>query len=76
MKLWEKGGEGLDLTDKNSIQLYRKDILFNGSDYYCIHMPDMISCTKGYIHNVTQEILADFERVGSFEDFKHLLECD
>ena len=37
---------------------------------------EMISCEYGYIHNVDQETIKEFELIGSVDDFKHLLECD
>lgn len=37
---------------------------------------EMIACTYGYVHNVTQEQLAGFELIGLLNDNLHLLECD
>jgi hypothetical protein len=37
---------------------------------------EMIASTYGYIHNVQQEDIANFELIGLAKDNLHLLECD
>lgn len=75
----------LGLADKNGLELNQDDILFNGNDYYRIYISksipslgqvEMISCTKGYLHDIKQDDLKEFEYVGNIETHKHLLECD
>lgn len=75
----------LNLTDKNGIEIFEDDILFDGTDYHRIYTSEsrptlgeieMICCTLGYTHNIKQSDLISFERIGSFDENKHLLECD
>ena len=37
---------------------------------------EMIACTYGYVHNVQQTDVADFEYIGPLKENLHLLECD
>ncbi|EKT4520450.1 hypothetical protein JE950_002100 [Flavobacterium psychrophilum] len=37
---------------------------------------EMIACTYGYVHNVEQKDLVNFELIGLTKDNFHLLECD
>ena len=37
---------------------------------------EMVACTYGYVHNVTQNDVSNMELVGSTKDNLHLLECD
>lgn len=37
---------------------------------------EMMACTYGYVHNVTQNDIKYFLLIGSVEEHKHLLECD
>lgn len=82
----------ISLKDKNGIAItvgnkdIDDDVLFNGEHnfriYEHIHADnapsniEMISCTGGYMHAVTQEHLANFERIGKYSDNTHLFECD
>lgn len=36
----------------------------------------MFACQEGYRHHITQSDIKDFELIGSYEQFKHLLACD
>ena len=37
---------------------------------------EMVACTYGYVHNVTQNDVSNMELVGSTKDNLQLLECD
>lgn len=73
------------MTDKNGIpvtagtETVDDDVLFDGEHYYRLYVaPDgsfeMVG--YGYIHNVDQDTLSRFERIGKYQDNKHLLEVD
>ena len=55
------------------------DVLYNGEHYYRIYFAEDGSVEMigyGYIHNVTQEILNEFIRIGKYKDNEKLLEVD
>ena len=55
------------------------DVLFDGTHYWRIYEAEDGSVEMvgyGYIHNVTQDILDSFERIGKYEENKHLLLVD
>lgn len=70
------------LTDKNGTVIREDDAIYNGKDYYRIYwnekqpQVEAISCTNGYLHNITQEDLKQFERIGTYAENQHLFECD
>ena len=71
----------LNLTDKNGIEINHEDVIYNQSDYYRIFKRDdgeveAISCTKGYLHDIKQEDLTEFKRIGTYIGNEHLFECD
>lgn len=80
----------LPFTDKFGQKIFNDDIICDNDwldskgriDYYRIYYNnshnqyEAISCTNGYLHNITQESLKEFKRIGTFEEFKYLLECD
>lgn len=37
---------------------------------------EMIACTYGYVHNVTQNEVKEMLLIGSLEEHTHLLQCD
>ena len=37
---------------------------------------EIIACTYGYVHNVTQNEVKEMLLIGSLEEHNHLLECD
>jgi hypothetical protein len=71
-----------DLTDKNGAALAIDDVIYNSKDYYTIYWNNRqnhakaISCTNGYMNNITQKTLEAFERIGRFEDHERLFRCD
>ncbi|MCW3087458.1 MAG: hypothetical protein JWQ78_844 [Sediminibacterium sp.] len=74
-------GVPVGATDENEEQITLHDILHDGSDYYHLYRTsngrlDAISCTKGYLHDLSLEELHHFRRVGSFTEFNHMLLCD
>lgn len=70
----------IELKDKNGIQILHDDVVYDNKDYYrvCDKKNELylLSCTNGYIHNITQEIMNDFLRIGTYLENKHLFECD
>lgn len=71
-----------DFIDKNGTQIHEDDVITDGNAYYRIYwnekqpQVEAISCTHGYLHNLSQKDLAQFERIGSYAENEHLLECD
>lgn len=78
----------MDLKDKNGIDL-PIDCIIHGSlvgetkkHYFNLGLSpndgskEMYACTYGYIHNVKQADLINFEFIGLVKDNLHLLECD
>jgi hypothetical protein len=71
----------LCLKDKNGNILYEDDIIYNGSFYCRIyydkeHIEFQSIGINGYIRNITPIDLKDFERIGTFSEHSHLLDCD
>ena len=78
----------LGLTDMKGEPLNQDDVIFNGVDYYRIYIKkepkspadkpeiEAISCTNGYLHNIDQNVLGNFVRIGPFEKHRDLFECD
>jgi hypothetical protein len=78
----------LDLKDKNGIQLPIDCIIYGSligeteKHYFNLGRcqddltNEMIACTYGYVHDVTQHDLVDFEFIGLVKDNLHLLQCD
>jgi hypothetical protein len=68
--------------DKNGTLVKEDDVVFNGKDYYRMHYDYdkahqyILSCTKGYIDNLTQGTFKDFVVIGSFEDHQDKFGCD
>lgn len=36
----------------------------------------LLSCTNGYVHNLTQEIMSNYETICPFKGNEHLFDCD
>jgi len=79
--------ELLSLTDKNGIQIPVDSVIYgslpNDTEKHYFNIGygqdgsiEMIACTYGYVHNVRQPQLKDFEYIGLVKDNLHLLECD
>ena len=78
----------LDLKDKNGIQLPNDCVIYGSligqtkKHYFNLGRckknlsDEMIACTYGYVHNVNQNDLANFEFIGLVKDNLHLLICD
>ena len=71
----------LCLTDKNGIPLSEDDVVYDGYHYYHIYTSgrlqfEMFSCSNGYIHSIQPGTMQYFERVGTFEECEHLMDCD
>ena len=81
-KIIEGGNEIiLSLKDKNGNSLYENDIVYDGKTYNSIYIDKVrneftMIGSNGYVHNVQPKDLKSFERIGDFENFKHLLVCD
>lgn len=76
----------LNLQDKNGIELHDDCIVYgcppNESEKHYFNLGvnwkgeiEMIASSYGYLHNVTQEIMNNFEYKGTVEDNLHLLSC-
>ena len=68
----------LVLKDKNNNTLHEDDILHNGKDYYRINTNgngefELLSSTRGYIHNVQPKDLKEFTKAGTVKDNIELL---
>lgn len=78
----------LGLTDKNGVELPIDCVIYGSlvgqeeKHYFNLGLRpndgsiEMIACTHGYVHNVKQEDLVNFEFVGLTKNNLHLLECD
>ena len=78
----------LDLKDKNGFQLPIDCVIYGSligqteKHYFNLGRckknlsNEMISCTYGYVHNVNQNDLANFQFIGLVKDNIHLLTCD
>ena len=70
------------LTDKNGNAIGEDDIIFDGEHYFRIYwnerqpQVEAISPTYGYLHNLTQEDVAKFERIGTFDEHEQLMQVD
>ncbi|MCS2891753.1 hypothetical protein NXY11_15665 [Parabacteroides faecis] len=68
--------------DKKGSQIFEDDVLFNGEHYFRIYWNERqsqieaISPTYGYLHNLTQEDLSHFERIGTFMECESLMIVD
>ena len=68
-----------NLIDKNGQLISDDDVIFDGKDYYRIYwnprypQVEAISPTNGYLHNLTQKEIKNFERCGTFNECEHLL---
>lgn len=66
------------LTDKKGVSINERDCVSDGEHKYSIYMNDnaynaptgieAFSPTYGYLHALTPEQVASFERVGTFEE--------
>jgi len=55
------------------------DVLFDGKHYWRIYVAQDGSIEMvgfGYLHNITQDALKDFERIGKYHDNDHLMVVD
>ena len=80
--------QNLNLKDKNGVELPKECVIYgslNGQEekhYFNLGRcqnnlsNEMVSCTYGYVHNVEQKDLMQFEYIGLVKDNLHLLECD
>jgi hypothetical protein len=71
----------MNLFDKNGVALHHDDVMFDGVHYYRIYDKDdveveAISCTDGYMHDIKQEDITNFERIGTYVGNEKLFECD
>lgn len=70
------------LIDKNGTNIHEDDVIYNGKHYFRIYWNEKqpqieaISSTYGYLHNLTQEELSHFERIGSFIECENLMQVD
>jgi len=69
------------MTDVNGTLIKHDDVLFDGEIHwrYCISPENgtyLLSCEKGYDHNVTQERFSKLTYIGTFEGNEELFHCD
>lgn len=67
--------------DKNGKIIEIDDVLWDGKIHwsYCTHPVDgdyIISCEKGYNHNLSQDLFRTMSYVGKHDNCLHLFECD
>lgn len=71
-----------NLVDKHGQLIKEDDVIFDGKNYFRIYwnekqpQVEAISPTYGYLHNLSQDALKSFERIGTFKDCEHLLIVD
>ena len=78
----------LGLKDKNGVELPNDCVIYGSlvgqseKHYFNLGLSqkdgsiEMVACTYGYVHNIAQSDLVNFEFVGLVKDNLHLLECD
>lgn len=67
------------LVDKSGNSINNDDVLFDGENHwriYCTNNGTVEMVGRGYIHNVTQNELSQFIRIGSFSENSHLMVID
>jgi hypothetical protein len=66
--------------DKRGVEIKDRDVITDGKIIYSTSFGKgndyLISCTHGYLLNITPELLSTFIRIGTFEECEGLLECD
>lgn len=71
-----------NLVDKYEQLIREDDVIFDGENYFRIYWNERqpqieaISPTYGYLHNLSQDTLKIFERIGTFQECEHLLIVD
>lgn len=78
----------LNLRDKNGMEIPIDSVIYgtlpNQTEKHFFNFGydsagkefEMIACTYGYVHNVQQKDVANFELIGPLKQNLHLLECD
>ena len=71
-----------NLVDKQGQPIKGYDVIFDGKNYFRIYwnekqpQDEATSSTYGYLHNLSQDALKNFERIGTFKDCERLLIVD
>ena len=71
-----------NLVDKLGQKIQDDDVIFYGENYFRIYynekqpQVEAISPTYGYLHNLSQDKLNKFERIGTFKECEHLMIVD
>jgi hypothetical protein len=71
-----------NLIDKQGQRIAEDDVIFDGNNYFRIYwnekqpQVEAISPTYGYLHNLSQDELKNFERIGTFQECEHLMIVD
>lgn len=70
-------------VDKNGKHIDMEDVLYDGSVFWRPGYNDptddlyLISCEKGYLHGLTQEMLSQYINIGQYDEWKaELFHCD
>lgn len=67
--------------DSTGKAVNKDDILFDGKIHwrYCVSELNgtyLLSCERGYIHELTQDSFSNLSIIGTLKGNEHLLECD
>lgn len=68
-----------NLIDKYERSVQEDDVIFDGENYFRIYwnprqpQVEAISPTYGYLHNLSQDVLKKYERIGTFQECEHLM---
>lgn len=71
-----------DLIDKDGTSVKEDDVIFYGENYFRIYwnekqpQVEAISPTYGYLHNLSQDEIKKFKRIGTFKECEHLMTVD
>lgn len=71
-----------NLVDKQSQRINENDVIFDGDNHFRIYwnekqpQVEAISPTYGYLHNLSQDELKNFERIGTFQECEYLMTVD
>lgn len=71
-----------NIVDKHGQNIQEDDVLFDGKNYFRIYynekqpQVEAISPTYCYLHNLSQDELKNFKRIGTFKECENLMIAD